>query len=169
LDTTDVDSKADSMHERFTTHVFDQSKVSKIVGPSGSAVRTPSDMSTWPPAVLFDAVYASAVVHHFGVALTDVLKKWGDAEDEISNLQKETRRRCYEKRDGRRGIHHDDALKADLHDLLIIYRLQAMTPEKVGAYLERCEEMVATAERKRLEDKVNSWRGSLAPDCVVID
>jgi hypothetical protein len=29
--------------------------------------------------------------------------------------------------------------------------------------------MVATAERKRLEDKVNSWRGSLAPDCVVID
>jgi hypothetical protein len=39
----------------------------------------------------------------------------------------------------------------------------AMEPEDVRAYLKGCEEMQAAGERKALEEKVNSWRESLAP------
>jgi hypothetical protein len=77
MDTTDVDANADRAQERFTSHIFNQSS-EPLAGPSGSAVRVLSDMSIWPPAGLFDAVYASAVVHHFGVAVADILEKWGD-------------------------------------------------------------------------------------------
>jgi hypothetical protein len=35
-------------------------------------------MSIWPPAVLFDAVYASAVLHRFGFGVMGILEKWGD-------------------------------------------------------------------------------------------
>jgi hypothetical protein len=35
-------------------------------------------MSIWPPAALFDAVYVSTVVHHFGFSRAKILEKWGD-------------------------------------------------------------------------------------------
>ena len=174
MDTTDVDPNADRAQVRFTSHLFDQS-LESIAGPSGSAARLPSDMSIWPPPALFDAVYASAVVHHFGVALTEILEKWGDVfyptsggpteaahadykcrrdqadvDKENRSLQKAARR--YERR-GRR---------IDPHDVVMMYRFKAMEPEKVRAYLKGCEEVAAAIERKELEEKVNSWRESSA-------
>ncbi len=77
MDTSDIDSHADRLQERFTSHLLDQ-RLERVAGPSGSVVRVPSDMDIWPPAALFDAVYASAVVHHFGFALMIILEKWGD-------------------------------------------------------------------------------------------
>src|SRR5882672_6804612 len=78
MDTTDVDSNADGAQERFTNHLFNRD-LEPIARPSGSAVRVPSDMSVWPPAALFDAVYAGAVVHHFGIKEPDFLKNWEGA------------------------------------------------------------------------------------------
>jgi len=135
-------------------------------------------MSIWPPAVLFDAVYASAVLHRFGFAAADISEKWGDmfypggptnaadrrrrdqrdqadADKENSSRKISARQQRYERRDGRRGI--------DPYDLIMMYRCQAMEPEKVRAYLRGSEEIVAARERKGLEEKVNSWRESLAP------
>ena len=63
IDTTAVDSNADRA-QRFTSH----RSLERRFGPPGSAARVPSDMSIWPPAALFDAVYASAVLDHFGFA-----------------------------------------------------------------------------------------------------
>jgi len=128
--------------------------------------------------VLFDAVYASAVVHHFGFAVADISEKWGDvfypggptnaadmhrrdqrdqadADKENSIRQITTRQQRYERRYARRGI--------DPYDLVMMYRCQAMEPEKVRTYLRGSEEIVAARERKGLEEKVNSWRESLAP------
>jgi hypothetical protein len=46
----------------------------------------------------------------------------------------------------------------------MMYRFQAMEPEKVRDYLKGCEEAAAAArEHKGLEEKVNPWRESLAP------
>ena len=137
-------------------------------------------MSIWPPAALFDAIYGSAVVHHFGFALTKILEKWGDmfypgvgvpmklahiddrcrhdqadADKENFNGQKAARQRRYEKRDILDAI--------DPHDMVMMYRCQAMESEKVRAYLEGCEETEMAGERKALKEKVNSWRESLAP------
>jgi hypothetical protein len=75
MDTTDVDSNANGAQERFTTHIFSQSHFRMF---SGSPARIPSDMSIWPPSVLLDAVYASAVASNFGPGLADVLENWVD-------------------------------------------------------------------------------------------
>jgi hypothetical protein len=105
-----------------TEHRFAQSS-QLVAGLSGPAVRVPSDRSIWPPSIIFDAVYASAVVRHFGSPVTDALKKWGDvfypgvptkaahtdakrqrdqadANKEDSNEQKAAGRQRYEKRTG---------------------------------------------------------------------
>ncbi len=59
---------------KFTSHLFDESLAQgRSFQFSGSAARVPSGMS----AALFDAVYASAVLHHFGFAGTDILEVGG--------------------------------------------------------------------------------------------
>jgi len=133
--------------------------------------------------MLFDAVYASAVAHYFGVASTDMLEKWADmfypgrstkpayaddkrrrdqadAEKDNSTKQKIAREQRHERRTSNRerGIRY-----AEPCDLVMMYRCQAMDPEEVRAYLRGCEEMAAARERKGLEEKVNSWRESLKP------
>lgn len=58
--------------KRFTAQVF-APEMQGILGnnPSGSPVRLPAEMSDWPPYLLFESVYASTVVHHFGQPLKD--------------------------------------------------------------------------------------------------
>src|SRR6266850_895477 len=48
-------------------------------------------------------------------------------------------------------------------DVAMMYRFMAMEPENVRAYLKECEEVAAARERKGLDEKVTSWRKSLAP------
>jgi hypothetical protein len=191
MDTTDVVSDADGAHERSTSHFFAQSS-HLVAGLSGSAVRVPSDRSIWPPSILFDAVYASAVVRHFGSPITDALKKWGDVfypggpmkvahtdakrrgdqadvDKENSSEQNAAQRQHHEKRNGRLGKHN----AIDYYDLSMICRFMAMEPEDVSTYLTGCEEnqeMQAAGERKALEEKVKAWKESLAPvDSINID
>jgi len=76
MDMTNVDLTADRAQERFTSHQF--MSLEPVAGPSGSVLHIPSDMSIWPPTMLFEAIYASTVAYHFGFAGTDILGKWGD-------------------------------------------------------------------------------------------
>jgi hypothetical protein len=64
MDTTDVDPNADRAQVRFTSHVFRQD-LKRVAGPSGLAVRVPSDMSICPPAALFEC----CLREHSGVSL----------------------------------------------------------------------------------------------------
>lgn len=178
MDTTDVDSTADRAQERYTSHLFDES-LEQTFKFSGSAARVPSDMSIWPPAALFDAVYASAVLRNFGTTGTEISEKWedvfyydgftkvahpddrrrrvqADADKENSNMQDAARQQRYERRNRRRNV-------MDPFDLVMMYPFREMGPENVAAYFKGCEEVVAAREQKRLEEKVNSWRESLAP------
>lgn len=50
--------------------------VTPLMVPSGSVVRSPEDNINWPPDVLFDAVYAAAVVRHFGVSMKVAVARW---------------------------------------------------------------------------------------------
>jgi hypothetical protein len=122
---------------------------------------------------LFDAIYASAVVHHFGIEKRDALKRWEDvlysgepmkvAHTDIKSRRDPTnpdtarQERCG-RRNGRRGVH--DAIHP--HDVLMMYQFQAMEPETVRAYMDASEEMAVAAERKALEEKVYSWRAITA-------
>jgi hypothetical protein len=178
LTATDVDSDVGRAQDRYTSHAFDQLMM-PFAGPSGSAVRIPSDLSIWHPTVLFDAVYAGTVVRHFGVAVADILNKWGDVfypGGPTKAAHADDKRRC-DRADANKGKYHPaesrrrrqemrDAAKTMLLtlDVAMMYRFQAMEPEKVRDYLKGCEEAAAAArEHKGLEEKVNPWRESLAP------
>jgi hypothetical protein len=180
MDTTDVDPNADGAQERFTSQVFVPSSV--LPGFSSATVRLSSDTSIWPPTALFDAVYAGAVVYHFGIKDPDFLKKWegafdpggpvtaaqaddrrrsdqADADKKVNDKKKDDRQKRWERRDRNRDTH--DAIHPI--DVAMMYRFMAMEPEQVRAYLKECEEVAAAREREELEEKVTSWRKSLAP------
>lgn len=181
MDTTDVDPNADRAQERFTSHLFVPSS-EVLPGLSSTAVRVPSDTSIWPPTMLFDAVYAGAVVHHFGIKDPDFLKNWNgafypgggpmnaaeadkrsrsdqaDADKKVKDNEINARQKRRQARDRNREAH--DAIHPI--DMAMMYRFMFMDPENVRAYQKECEEVTAARERKGLEEKVNSWRKSLA-------
>lgn len=87
MTTADVDPTAQPAEGRCTAHLFQQAGTPAALGclgssalPSGSPLRI-SDGPEWPPPVLFDAVYADAVLCHFG---TQTL------EDEVTATWKDT-------------------------------------------------------------------------------
>ncbi len=67
------------------THLFQPNKrtaLGRETLPLGSPLRI-SDTPEWPPPILFDAVYASAVLHHFGTQTLkdEVAATWKDTFD----------------------------------------------------------------------------------------
>jgi hypothetical protein len=70
----DINIELDATETRFTAHLFNPSYTYLL--PSGPVVRVPNDLANWPPAVLFDVVYASAVVHNFNALPQGFLDGW---------------------------------------------------------------------------------------------
>ena len=56
MDSDDINIELDASETRFTAHLFDRSYTYLL--PTGPVVRVPNDLADWPPAGLFDAVYA---------------------------------------------------------------------------------------------------------------
>ncbi|TFK17474.1 hypothetical protein FA15DRAFT_710758 [Coprinopsis marcescibilis] len=66
MTTADIDPNAPATERRYTAHNF---RLNEPAGLSYAAPGTPlrtSDTPEWPPNILFDAVYAQAVLHQFG-------------------------------------------------------------------------------------------------------
>ncbi|SRR5258708_297172 len=84
MKTTDIDPTAQLEDQRFTAHLFSPDKWPGLGGnptlPLGSPLQM-SDTSKWPPAILFNAIYADPVLHHFGTRTLkdEVTETWKDA------------------------------------------------------------------------------------------
>lgn len=79
-----ADGQARDVDEQmFTAQIFNITKSLSMGGlPSGTPVRLPAtdeEMPNWPPLVLFDVVYASAVVQNFGKFPDGVLEAWEES------------------------------------------------------------------------------------------
>lgn len=160
MDTTDVNADANTGQERFTYHLFDRSFRGMCPELSGSEIRVPSDMSAWPPGVLFDALYASIVWHHFGK--TDELKKWKNVLPWWAYNRSARRQEESAESTTALGESWQEGNAMDFFDMVMMCPFMAMGPDKTKAYLKECEEMAKTKERKALEEKVDSWRQELA-------
>jgi hypothetical protein len=84
MSTTDINPAAPSEEQRYTAHLFSPDVPHNLGDPrvsSGSPLRVPDTTDQWPPDILFDIVYAGAILHHFSTrALKDELSKsWKDA------------------------------------------------------------------------------------------
>ena len=81
MDTTDIDPSASPSEERCTAQTFELPPDEYALGDprlqSGSPLRL-SHTPDWPPAFLFDGVYAGSVFHNFGTQeLKDMVnKRW---------------------------------------------------------------------------------------------
>lgn len=165
MDTCDVEPGAEG--QRFTAHIFDTAMAFTFAYGfrSGQAIRTPADMSEWPPAVLFDAVYASAVMRNFGVLDPALLDEWvhefypaGPTTSAHTDLQRQDVVASENSNQQVGDELCDGGRTPDVFDLLFFLPYIRMQPEDVMRYLNECREAAAAKEREELEAKVNSWR-----------
>jgi hypothetical protein len=165
---TDVDPNAGNpSDERFTNHIFDLS-LRDSCGPPGQAIHVPpndANKSKWPPSSLFEAIYASTVISHFGVAPEDLFKKWevmfypngaskaGQTDDQCQhgqdNVQKEKLKGERKQRhDGRQHGYQGHRDGPDGFDMVMMLPFIAMAPEDVRDYFQQCRKIAAAKERK---------------------
>jgi len=81
MDTSDIDPTAPPAETRCTAHLFEPDERSYLGDqslPLCSPLRISDNPTLWPPAILFDAVYAGAVLRHFGLQTLkdEVTKTW---------------------------------------------------------------------------------------------
>ncbi|KAN0113522.1 hypothetical protein V8E52_007586 [Russula decolorans] len=124
----DINIELDAAETRFTAHLFDSSY--PCLFPTGPVVQVPNDLTDWPPAVLFDAAYASAVMTN-AVVEKDNAKRRVDVQREL-----------HERRD-----------KMAIFDLLINHKYIGMVPEVAARYEEKLQEANAARDREELETK----------------
>jgi hypothetical protein len=172
MDTSDVDSTAPPAEPRCTAHLFrpDTPSFFRIRGreilPSGSPLQI-SDDPKWPPGILFDAVYAGAVLHHFGTQTLkdEVAATWKDTfypggvitaadadykvtTDERAAAAKRSRNQArYEARGG-----------PDTLDMLIALPYILIPPNELQAVRREAKEKAEANEQRRVQEKVNTWR-----------
>jgi len=172
MNTSDIDPTAPPAEKRCTAHLF-RPDVPSFLGsntfPLGHPLRI-SDSPKWPPAILFDTVYAGAVLHHFGTrTLKDEVAAWKDIFDpggvmttagtdykatadetaaavERTRTQAQDRKGRYEARDG-----------PDTFDMLMILPYILVPRDELKAMLREAKEKAEATEQRRVQEKVNTW------------
>ena len=181
MDTSDVDPTAPPGEKRCTAHLFDPSQPYLLGGmgapPSGSSLRI-SDTPDWPPTILFDAVYASAILHHFGTQiLKDVVAAtWMDTFDpggvmdqahaerkSMTDAQALTEERTQKQAQERQARYEARAVP-DTFDMLLALPYILVPRNEKQAMLREAKEKAAAAEQRRVQEKVDTWnRQVIAP------
>ncbi|TFY67402.1 hypothetical protein EVG20_g3957 [Dentipellis fragilis] len=169
MDSGDIEEGAQG--QRFTAHFFEPSLARLYRDFNGQAIRCPRDMSQWPPAVLFDSIYARTVVHYFGILPKSVLEPWkdifystisahtgsqdGDARDFVADNEVRKQEVEQDQCSAPQGRRQDSV------DLLLMS--YAYVPADVmEKYVTERQETLARKERESLEVMVSSWKDGLA-------
>ena len=181
MSTADVDPSLPAGEERFTAHLFKPQIENLVLGtaspPFGIPLRV-TGRDEWPPAILFDAVYATAVLKHFGtqefrekVFLTwkstfhpDVgvgqahkdLKKVKDEQDhkaDEADNQKRERKARFEARNA----------QSDAFDMLMAVPYILVQPDQLQSTLRDARERAESKERRRVQEKVEDWMRQADP------
>ncbi|PPQ85754.1 hypothetical protein CVT25_003071 [Psilocybe cyanescens] len=174
--TSDIDPTASALEKRCTAHLFEPT-LPNFLGPnaipSGTALRV-SDTPDWPPAILFDAVYASTVLHHFGTQALkrQVTETWNTTfyPDGVTNqahakkkarddLKDATAEKVHQRAVARQARFETRAGRAvpDTFDMLLALPYILVPPDELQATLREAKEKAATAEQRRVKEKVDSW------------
>ncbi|KDR76447.1 hypothetical protein GALMADRAFT_446224 [Galerina marginata CBS 339.88] len=160
MDTSDLDPRAPPGEERCTAHLFDPNYPECLVmRPSGSPIRI-SNSPNWPPAILFDGVYAGAVLHHFGTqALKTVLTEtWMDTfypNGVLDQAQAELKK---QKQVQECQAHYERRAVPDTFDMLMMLPYVLTEPNKLRATLREAKEKAAAEEQKHIQEKVDTWQ-----------
>ena len=179
MDTSDIDPTAPPAEKRYTAHLFEPDERSYLGDgslPLGSPLRISDDPMLWPPAILFDAVYAGAVLHHFG---TQTLK------DEVTGTWKNiypggvmtAAHADYEAITDERATFAERTQKAqdlkprhearsgpDTFDMLMTLPYIMVPRNELQGMLREAEEKAEAMEQRRVHEKVDTWMKQITPD-----
>ncbi|KAF8063519.1 hypothetical protein FPV67DRAFT_1782997 [Lyophyllum atratum] len=162
MDTSDVDPTAPAGEKRCTAHLFEP--VEPFSAPPFSRPVRISDTPDWPPAILFEAVYASTILHQFGTqTLKDVLvATWIDTfdpggvvdqahaeQDSITYAQALAKQRAQARHDARAG--------PDTFDMLLALPYILVPRNERQAMFREAKEKAAAEEQRRVQEKVDTW------------
>ncbi|KAF8954832.1 hypothetical protein BDZ97DRAFT_1942203 [Flammula alnicola] len=171
MNTNDIDPTAPPREKRCTSHVFgdDESLPISSLCP-GFRIRI-HDTPAYPPAILFDAVYACAVLHHFGTqSLKDsVTATWKDtfypggvvtvAQAEYKGITDEraTIAERKQNQDLERDTRHETRHRPDTFDMLLTLPYAMVPRDELQAVLKEAKEKAEAAEQKHVQEKVDAW------------
>jgi len=164
MTTADVDPTSPPTKRKCITHASRPGRLllpGTTSTPLGSPVRI-SDTPQSPPAVLFDAVYAGALLHHFGTQeLKDTLvTTWGDVFNSggvmTADEQEERKQLRAQIRTARREA-AEASSRPDTLDMLMTLPYIMVPKDKRRNILRQIEENAKAEERRRLNEKVDMW------------
>lgn len=165
MDTADINPSVLQTEKWYTTHLFepDPLHLGDSALSSGSLLHILGDQNEWPPDIIFDLVYASAVLHHFA---TEQLK------GEINHTFKDifypggvmTAAQVEHKAKHREHYKHHCASQdaPDCFDMLMILPYVKVPPEQLRAVFREAQEKRAEREQKHVEEKVMAWAEDVA-------
>jgi hypothetical protein len=166
MDTSDVDPTAPSGEKRCIAHLFKPCKLNFLGGmgapPFGIPLRT-SDTPAWLPTILFDTVYASTVLHHFGTqTLKDVVTAtWMDTfyrRRHGSGTSTSPRRGEAQKHAHARQTRYEACTLPDTFDMLLALPYILVPRNELQATLREAKEKAA-AEQRRVTRKLTLGTG----------
>lgn len=174
MDTTDVDPTATPEEKWYTAHLFEPNQPYFLAGlgaPSGTPLRI-SDTRDWPPDILFDAVYAGAVLHKFGTQTLkdEVTATWKDTFDPggvmdqahaghgaITDARALAAEKSQNQAQERRARHQARGAVPDTFDMLMALPYILVPREELQATLREAKEKTEAAEQRRVQEKVDAW------------
>jgi len=183
MNTSDIDVIAPPAEKRCTAHLFRPNKRS-CLGDKTLALNSPLRISDnpmlWPPAILFDAVYAGAVLYHFGTQTLkdDVLGTWKNIfypggvmtvahADYKAILDKRAAPAAKAQEDSRDRKARREARSGpsgpDTFDMLMTLPYIMVPPNELQAMLREAEEKAEAMERRRVHEKVDTWMKQITP------
>jgi hypothetical protein len=170
MSTDDVDDMAGPDQRRYTAHIiqFNEDEKFPTYLVHGSRLHIPDPIGPWfPPDILFDAIYASFVLCHFGTdGMGDgIATKWKhhfypDGTMPTSNNighAKVTDERCAAMLE--RQVEAGERARSALVDILAIPYI-LVPPDELEAMWRAAREEEAeaeAAERERVRDRVEEW------------
>ena len=180
MTTSDIDPAAQLDERRYTAHLFSLNDRYGFGDPSlvgsGPQLRVPNKTNEWPPDILFDIVYASAVLCQFSTpTLKDVLSKsWDDSfpggvmaaaqYKEITDERAAARERK-EKQAQERRARHEAHRGPDVFDMLMILPYVKVPRDQLEAVYSEARKKAEAMEHRRVEEKVNTWAKQVASEC----
>ncbi|KAH9021277.1 hypothetical protein EDB83DRAFT_2431646 [Lactarius deliciosus] len=163
MSTTDIDPTAPPAQKQCISHIFKPGPPG--MAPSGSTFQI-SDIHRFPPAIIFDAVYAGAVLHHFGTqTLKDAITaNWEDTYSRAMTVDPEAAIESLRSRMQAQALdeaHDESHCEPDILDMLAFVPYCMVPPDELRAAMGELREKAGAEERRRVEEKVEEWVGQL--------
>jgi len=184
MTTSDIDPTAPSDERRYTAHLFspapdDEHMLGTGRVHSGAPLRVPNTTNEWPDDILFDIVYAGAVLKHFSTpTLVDELTgSWKDtfypegvktatqADYRAITDERAAPGERKEKQAQERHARHEARHGPDFLDMLMILPYVKVPRHQLEAVYSEARKKAEEKEQRRVQEEVDNWAKQVASDC----